>query len=220
MESRRQYLLYDLKWRKLLKLAEWFRFLPFIEFVMASGSMALGNVDEKSDFDLLVGVKQGRMFTARYFALALFTLLGVRRMDDDPESSPDKLCFNHFVTSSVYAKPPFNTYRRELYRNLVPVFGNVERIREFFKANKWCGRDGGKVLDLRYKYRERSGFGQFFEVLFGGRFGDWIENNILGPMAKQRLSEYVDKMPKTGRVVISNAELEFHFRLPYEGIAS
>jgi hypothetical protein len=207
-------LLYDIKWRKLLAYAKWFRFLPFIDFVMASGSMALGNVTEKSDFDLLVGVRSGRMFTARYLALALFTFLHMRRMNDNPENSPDKFCFNHFVTESTYAKPPYNEYRRELYRNLVPIAGNRERIRAFFKANEWCGR--GDVLDLRYRYPKKNAFARFLELILGGKPCDLIENRISAPIAKRRLKEYVSKQAKGGRVVVTDEELEFHFRLPYE----
>lgn len=215
MERRRRDLLHDLKWWKLLARAGWFRFLPFIEFVMVSGSMALGNVTEKSDFDLLVGVRNGRMFTARYFALALFTLLGLRRINDDPKSSPDKFCFNHFVTEHAYSKPPYNAYRRELYRNLVPIAGDPERIRAFFKANGWCGRKED-ALDLRYRYPGKNAFARFLEFLLGGHIGDFLEIRIATPIAKRRLQKYVSKEGSGGRVVVTDEELEFHFHLPYE----
>ncbi len=53
-EALYQKLLLDLKWRKFLKLTKWFRFVPFVKFVMANGSMVLGTADKNSDFDVLI----------------------------------------------------------------------------------------------------------------------------------------------------------------------
>ncbi|MDZ4231209.1 MAG: hypothetical protein U1C52_00240, partial [Patescibacteria group bacterium] len=60
--------LYDRKWSKFLRKVKLFRFVPFVEFVLASGSLATGKVHEGSDFDVMVGVRPGRIFTARFFA--------------------------------------------------------------------------------------------------------------------------------------------------------
>lgn len=192
--------------------------------------MALGNVTPQSDYDILVGVRTGKMFTARYAALALFTFLGMRRMNDVEDSNPDKLCFNHFVTPATYAKPPHNEYRRALYRNLVPLFGAPEAIARFSAANRWCvsgplGHTAEYAHETwRHVERGPSGVRRFLESLFGGRLGEWVEK--LGrAIATRRLRRYVKRHgvlspaggTGKGRVVISDAELEFHFNLRYEG---
>ena len=127
------------KWEKFSSRVRLFRFVPFADFVLASGSLATGKIHEKSDFDVVVGVRQRRIFTARFFAVAFFQLLGWRRSKlDEKEAASDKICMNHFVTPRSYRlSPPNNAYWNHLYQNLIPVLGNKKSISNFFKANDW-----------------------------------------------------------------------------------
>ena len=77
--KRQQQVLYDTKWKKFLRRAWLLRYLPFIEFALASGSMATGNVNPTSDFDVLIGAREGRIFTARFFSALVFGIFGWRR---------------------------------------------------------------------------------------------------------------------------------------------
>ncbi|MEK7115098.1 MAG: hypothetical protein AAB847_01950, partial [Patescibacteria group bacterium] len=72
-------ILYDQKWFKLLQRSFLFQYFPFVDFVLAAGSMALGDVNENSDFDVIVAAKNGRLYTARFFCLAIYKLVGWRR---------------------------------------------------------------------------------------------------------------------------------------------
>ena len=69
LKRRRQDVVWDKKWRKFLREARVFKHLPFIDFVFASGSMVLGNVRRDSDFDVLIGCRQNRIFTVRFFTI-------------------------------------------------------------------------------------------------------------------------------------------------------
>ena len=213
---REQDFLWDKKWQKLLCLRRWFDFLPFFDFVLVSGSMAFGNVSEKSDFDVLLGVKKGRIFIARYFAHFVFSLFDARRLDDEEGSSPDKLCFNHFVTGETFSKPPFNLYRHELYRNLIPFWGKKEVIKEFLRVNKWAEMSLDSLNDLRYVPIRKNALNVLITVVLNGKFGDFLENKIFAPIAKQRLNRYLKKRQFIGRSVVSDIELEFHFDLSGE----
>lgn len=207
--------LLDLKWKKLSHYARLFRHVPFIEFALASGSMALGNVAPLSDFDVLVGVRDGRMFISRYCLLALFSLFRMRR-PDDKKASPNRFCFNHFVTENAFAKPPYNTYRQELYRNLVPIWGKQETLKRFFKATaSWSGSVTNVPNTERYVGGKPSLFRRTLEWTLSGIIGDQLEKFVAG-IAKRRLERYVKNHPVNGRAVVSDAELEFHFSLPYE----
>lgn len=215
-DRRAQDLMLDMKWKRLARRARWFRHIPFVDLVLTSGSMALGNVSSSSDFDLVIGVRAGRMFTARYATLALFAFLGARRHDDASDSGKDRLCFNHFVTPAAYSKPPHNTYRHELYRNLVPLWGTEEAIRTFIHANRWADAAQEPFGTWRYIGGEGSAARVVGERLLGGTFGDFLERRICAPIARRRLTRYAARNQHHGRVVISDAELEFHFALPYE----
>lgn len=220
-----QDLFLDEKWRALQKLSRWFRHVPFFEFVLVSGSVSFGNVDDDSDFDVLTGVRAGRMFTARYIANGLFSLLRARRLDDLEERNPNKLCFNHFVTRKTYEKEPHNFYRRELYRNMVPLWCEEDAFRAFVAANAWSGLNERSLLDLHRARNGKSGFARAIEWILGGAFGDLLETRIARPIAMRRLSAYLKEKANDAekkrdgageRVVVSDDELEFHFVLNYE----
>lgn len=142
--------LYDKKWFTFLRQAEMFRKIPFVDLVLASGSLVLGDVNKDSDFDVLVGVRQGRLYTARFFCLAIFKMLGWRNHIKKGRSG---FCFNHFVTPAAYClAPPYSDYDRRLYKNIKPVFGAPEKVAEFFKANAGWVNIGDVVSpqDLRH----------------------------------------------------------------------
>jgi len=218
LARRQQDVLFDKKWLRFLKTAQFFRHLPFIDFVLGAGSMALGNVHQDSDFDVIVGVKSGRIFTARFFCILMFGLLGKRRQKlSHKEAASDKICFNHFITPKSYRlKPPYNAYWQELYKNLVPIYGSKEKIQEFFKANDWIGE---RVYgdDLRHEFYESSPVGKFLEKILSGRLGDFKERIL-----KQIQIKRIKKSLKDGlgfdhaergfepRLIYSDDELEFH----------
>ena len=211
----------DSKWKKLQKLSEWFRHIPFFEFVMASGSLSFGNVNPNSDFDVVTGVREGRIFTARYLASALFSVLHARRLDDLQASSPDKLCFNHFITRPTYSKPPHNYYRKELYRNMVPLWCNEAACEEFIRMNEWSGITQYALLDLHCARKGKSVFAKSIEWMLSGLVGDFVEQRIARPIAMKRLSAYLSRKADASneageRVIIRDEELEFHFVLNYE----
>lgn len=208
ISRRMQDLMVDLKWKRFLRKARWLRIIPFLEFAVASGSMAFGNATALSDFDLLVSVRPGKMFTARYAINFLFTLLGARRMSDLHDADANKLCFNHFVTESTYTKSPHNLYRQQLHKNIVPLVGSRRAISAFLKANQWSGTTESLAWDGRFFEKRTYPVKRFFELLFAPRF--W-ETRIFRPIALRRLERYVERKPHTGRVVLSDEELEFHF---------
>ena len=90
--------LYDQKRLKLLQRAWLFNWVPFVKKVYIAGSMALGNVHENSDFDVIVVAEPGRLYTARSSCLLLFGLMGWRRTLEHPK---DGFCFNTFTTKST-----------------------------------------------------------------------------------------------------------------------
>ncbi len=218
LKRRQQDVLFDKKWLQFLKLEHFFRHLPFIDFVLGAGSMALGNVHQDSDFDVIVGAKTGRIFTARFFCVLMFGLLGRRRRKlSHREAASNKICFNHFVAPQGYClKPPHNIYWQELYKNLVPIYGRKEKIREFFEANDWVER---RIYsdDLRHQFYQPSFVGFILEKILGGGLGDYMERFLRHIQIKR-----IQKSLKDGlgfdhaergfepRLIFNDEELEFH----------
>ncbi len=207
--------LYDTKWHKFVYRARLFRFIPFVDFALGAGSMAYGEVKDASDFDCIVGVKLGRIFTARFFAVFVFGILGYRRRKmDHKEEAKDKICLNHFVTEKSYKlSPPYFEYWKNLYRNLIPVFGSEEKISDFFKANSdWMG-EVSKIdykTDLRYVYKKDSRIKSFLEFILEGFVGNFLEKMLRNLQIKKIKRGLKIEEKHDPRIIYSDIELEFH----------
>ncbi len=243
LEKRRQQVLYDKKWRKFLGKTWVFRFFPFVEFVLAAGSLATGDVNEDSDFDVIIAAKKGRIFTVRFFTVVFLSILGWRRKKwHSPaveqlksyvplsgttveqlknssthelvnSSTTDKICLNHFVTEKSYRlSPAFNPYWRSLYRHLVPVFGDTQKIRAFWLANKdWMREIPDYQDDLRHRFHKSSEIKIFLENILSGSFGDILEKFLRFIQVKRiEASIKTDPPGYKPRIRYSDEELEFH----------
>lgn len=212
LERRKQDVLYDKKWKIFLRRAKLFQHIPFVEFVFAAGSMALGNVHENSDLDALIGAKYGHIFTARAFCILAFGILGWRRTKLlHAESAKNKICMHHFVTEKSYRlQPPHNVYWQEVYAHLVPVYGNLGALHAFFVANAaWMNPARGYGDDLRHKYRNPSTLKNFLEWLLGGRAGDWLEKKLKNIQVRRIERGLKTQLGFEPRIQYTDEELEF-----------
>ncbi len=204
----------DRKWERFVFRARLFRYVPFLEFALASGSMALGIAKEDSDFDVIVGARYGRIFTVRFLSAALFGIFGWRRrrLNHRREEARDKICLNHFVTEKSYRlSPPYHPYLRALYARLVPLVGTPHRIERFFKENEeWVG-PASRDRDYFFRAHRASWVARVGEVFLGGRFGDFLEGR-LKTLQIRRIERGLESeaMGYKPRIVYRDAELEFH----------
>jgi len=177
IEHRQQQVLCDKKWHKFNRRTWLFRYIPFVEIVFGSGSLAIGNVDNESDFDVLIGVRDGRIFTARFFSAVVIGLFGWRRTKKHGHAeATDKICLNHFVTRSTYKlRAPANLYWRVLYQSLVPVYGQAYKIQNFYDANAQLIGERKVDADHRYKHKKASELKNIIEFFLSGRLGDSLE---------------------------------------------
>ena len=207
-----QQVLYDKKWQKFLGRARIFRYVPFVQMALGAGSMAIGNVRPTSDFDVIVGVREGRLFTARLLLILALDILGWRRKNlDHGTAASDTICPNHFITRKSFTlSPPYNDYWQELYKRLVPLFGEPQLINDFFSANQnWVGEQLDFRDDLRHQ-KTASFLKVMVERLFQGRLGDWFENRVKR-FQIQRIETKLKPLPGyQPRFICTDQELELH----------
>jgi hypothetical protein len=192
-----------------------------VDFVLTAGSMAMGNVRPESDFDVIVGARSGRIFTARFFGVVAFGLFGWRRKNSSTHQlinslTADKICLNHFVTPAAYRlSPPHNNYWKRLYENLVPVFGEAEKINRFFKENAdWTNKTNGTyktyVDDLRHEHKTSSLLKKLLEWILASKTGNWLERQLKRLQIK-RIETSLKLTPAyKPRIIFNDNELEFH----------
>lgn len=205
------------KWQKFLSRVRLFRFVPFMDFVLAAGSLATGNLHENSDFDVIVGVREGKIFTVRFFSVIFFGLPGWRREKlTHGEVASDKICLNHFVAPKRYClSPPYNEYWQNLYHNLVPILGSREKIDEFFKANVWLtpAREYGIKSYNSNPFHLKLGdsmFKSMMEEILSGQFGSWLEKKLKNVQVKRIEASLPKCIGYKPRIIYNDDELEFH----------
>ncbi|MDP3697891.1 MAG: hypothetical protein Q8R55_07890 [Candidatus Taylorbacteria bacterium] len=205
----------DRKWKKFLKQVKFLSLAPYLRGVFASGSMAINNTDEKSDFDVLVIAETGRLYTCRLFLWLISSLMGTRRKKHE-KIAPDKLCFNHYLTAVSLYIPHESIFNAQTYVNLKPVMIRAELIDRFYTANLWLNN---YVYNFRpqKEFSRRSVKPSLFLIVFA-RLGESILDSFLGDWLEFFFKKYQQKRinddPKThqsgGRVVFGDNELEFH----------
>jgi len=212
--ERRQAVLYDEKWTKFIRRARLFRHIPFVEFVFGAGSLTYGKVRQESDFDVMVGTKQGRIFTVRFFSVFMFGILGWRRKKlAHDEDAQDKICLNHFVTPKSYRlRDPHNEYEQNLYRNIVPLYGTTERVNSFLKANSdWMGSVRIYRDDMRHIHSTPSVLKKIIEFVLSGKVGDFFEHTVKTIQVRKINRGLLNDPPgHNPRIVYNDDELEFH----------
>ncbi|MEK7554713.1 MAG: hypothetical protein AAB518_01875 [Patescibacteria group bacterium] len=204
------------KWDLFLRRVWPFRYITFVDFVCAAGSLATGNMHENSDFDVIVAARYGRIFTVRFIAVALFGIFGFRRKRfDHHEEARDKICLSHFITEKSYRlSPPHGPYWVMLYQHLVPVVGKAEKFQSFWDANKdWMGERTIYKPDPRHRFKTKPIITRALENLLRGTLGDMIERLLRHfqiARIERGLSSDGQAVGYKPRIIYSDEELEFH----------
>lgn len=203
------------KWDKFHKRVKVFNSIPFVDFVLAAGSMAMGTAKETSDFDVIIGVKKGRIFTLRFFSVLFLGIRGWRTTAsenmEDKSKSADKICLNHFVTPESYKlSPPYNNYWKALYESLIPMLGDKEAIKEFFTANDWVDQEKTKNKHENVLLIKKTLMGNFLSFILSGKFGDIVERLLKNIQVKKIERNLNNGYTHKPRIIYSDSELEFH----------
>lgn len=209
------------KWKKAKSAIKWLKFLPYVEAVFASGSLALGNCDELSDLDVLVVVRHGRIWLARLFVSGVLSLLRIRRKWSD-KIAPDKICLNHYITDESLKIPFRNLYNAQTYANLRPLLlKNKIIFGDFYGQNSWLGNyllnpPDNISYDIMIYHKGDcdvswvvSTVDLIWKLILNTTLGDWLEK-----IAKKYQIRRIENNPltrsKIGHVVYSDEMLAFH----------
>ena len=203
------------KWKRFLSTAKYLQLAPYTRAVFAGGSLAANNPEPKSDFDVFVVIKSGRLYTGRLFLWLISSFLGARRGRFDVVA-PDKLCFNHYVTDDN-----LEIYNRSLYiaqslANLKPVIVSNMVLDKFIASNKWANsycynfRQVGSYRNIKPD-KFMLGSARCGEVLLNNSFGNLLEK-ILRVFQQKRIKNNPATYESGGRIIFTDKELEFHPR--------
>jgi len=205
----------DQKWKIFLRYCRWLSLAPHLRGIFASGSMALSNTEEKSDFDVLIIARSGRLYTCRFFLWVISSVLGFRRKKWE-KIAPDKLCFNHYITDDALYVPHESLFNAQSYVNLKPAMIDSELVDKFYSSNLWLNNyvynfSVSKNFVMRNTEPNKFflTFAKFCEAILDSVPGDLIEG-ILRNIQQGRIEGDPVTYQSGGRVIFTDQELEFH----------
>ncbi len=205
----------NVKWKKFLRIVGRLQSAPYLRAVFASGSLAVNNLEPKSDFDVFVVIKTGRLYTGRLFLWLISSLWGVRRGRFDVVA-PDKLCFNHYVTDDNLELSRRSLYVAQSVANMKPVMASGAVLGSFLSANKWVSRYCYNFRPVdKYRGIKPSKFmvaaANLGEFILDTKLGDLLEK-VFRIVQQKRIKNNPATYESGGRIVFTDRELEFHPR--------
>ncbi len=211
------------KWKRARRVTRLLALLPFVRMIGVCNTVAFNTANRESDIDLLIIVRTGRMWTARFLVTSLVSFLGLRRHKD---KIADRLCLSFYLADShldlqkVALKDKGeirDPYLAHWLSQVSPIYDDGVAL-EFFRQNK-------KLLSSLPFYVRYSGvprrivkpliLGEIAkrlqEMLLGHRLGDLIEAALkkiqISKMSRNTKSAAQEDNTK---VIISDEILKFH----------
>lgn len=129
------------KLNKVILIAKWLKFVPFVRMIGITGAIAMKNAREKSDLDLLMVMKGGKIWIGRTFATILVHLLKKRRHG---RKISDRVCLNYFITDKSLEIMTKDLFSASEYMFILPIFGK-KTFEKFQIKNNWI-----KTMKLSY----------------------------------------------------------------------
>jgi len=123
-----------LKIKKMRRVIGFLKWVPFVRMILITGRLAMKNASPKSDWDVLVVVKEGRIWTGRTFITLWAHLLGKRRHHDKIRN---RLCFNYFITTGSLEIRNKDLFSASEYFFCFPLFEVGNYFQKFQLRNIW-----------------------------------------------------------------------------------
>jgi len=126
------------KWLLARKVAGWLRLIPWIKMVAVTGNLAMDNIEEDDDIDLLIITTKKRLWLTRLFTNFLVEIVANRRRPGDKEVK-DKICLNMFLDEN-HLKIPVkeqNLFTAHEVCQLKPLWIKNQLYQKFIQENLW-----------------------------------------------------------------------------------
>lgn len=124
------------KMRGVRRLVFFLRFIPFVRMVALTGSLAMKNSSSKGDWDLLIVLRAGHIWTGRALLTTLLHLFRIRRHGED---IADRACLNFWITTKSLNILMKDVFSSNEYFFITPLFG-FQEFKRFQSENMWIRR--------------------------------------------------------------------------------
>ncbi len=121
------------KLKRVRKLVKFLGFIPFVRMIGVTGSLAMKQSEEGSDWDFFVILKEGHIWTGRTLLTGFLHIIRKRRHG---AFSRDRACLNYYITDARLEIFPQDFFAANEYRFIIPMLGS-EAFRKFELKNRW-----------------------------------------------------------------------------------
>jgi len=121
------------KMKRLREVANILKFVPFVRMIGITGTLSMRTASKKSDWDLFVVLKSGKIWTGRTLVTAVAHFMGKRRHG---QKIRDRVCLNYFITDKTLELITKDLFSAHEYFFLFPLFDNSVYAK-FQLKNRW-----------------------------------------------------------------------------------
>jgi len=202
----------DRKFKRALRLAGLYKFIPWIKLIAVGNLMGAHNLKEESDIDFFIVTEKKRLWLTRFFCAGLAKALGLRPR---PGKTRDKICLSFFASEAALDLKGLllgnDVYFIYWLAGLTPIYDAGGVYEKFMKANGWLNDYLPNWRPAAWTKRRDSGsgFGQFYHDvadMFLGGLEPWFKKIQLKLMPRE-LKELINL---DTRVVADDRVIKLH----------
>ncbi|MFA4845338.1 MAG: hypothetical protein WC654_02160 [Patescibacteria group bacterium] len=195
------------KFKRLRRVARFFRLLPGLRAVAAVNTLAWWGTSAKSDIDLYVVTKAGLIWSSRFWLVLPFAILKARPSHERAGQNP--FCFSFFSTHETLQMEalcfPRDYYMAFWVKSLVPVIDRDGCFPELHKVNRWATSMLPNARARAIHHRHTAGYVPSVPVQT--RLTEPLFRSFQRARLPSRLRELANH---DSRVVVSDGTLKFH----------
>ncbi len=199
-------------WEKVEKYIPYLNLVPFLKMVAVCNNLAFGKVDERSDIDLFIIAKRGRLFIVRTFVTLILHVLGVRRHN---EKVAGRFCLSFFVDEDGMDMRRIaledDIYLAYWAKTMISLIDDGVSD-EFVKINSWMGKyfDDDLVIDKSKVVTKENLLRKIFAWTLGGWMGGKIEKMLMKWQMRRAREKMVGVNMDVASLVVEEHILKFH----------
>lgn len=204
-------------WERVDKYLPILEYVPFLRMVAVCNNLAFGKVTEKSDVDLFIIAKTGRLFLVRALVTMLLQITGVRRHGSKVAG---RFCLSFFVDDSGLELERIaikdDIYLAFWVKTMMPVLDDGV-YGDFIANNRWVDcyfekNRGSFHGDKRRIFTDKKSakfLRKALKWLFSGNLGNFLEK-LLKKWQLVRAGNKAKKVGKGSSLLVENHILKFH----------
>lgn len=174
--------------------------VPWVRMVSLTGALAMDNVEQASDVDLLIVTEPGRVWLCRFFVIQLVRMFRLRGVE---------MCPNWLLSSERMELEARDLHTARELTQMVPLAG-PDVYRRMRRLNQWTDavlpNSAGPPREVSSSETGGSVFRRTTEVVFGSRLGTGLESW----MARRKIREIRRQGGDNPEVVLDRHQCKGH----------